>query len=64
MAAELVEVMGQLGFRRFVLIGHKRIECPMLHLRAEGGPLDTFYTRDGGPLAYGVNGLRVRRGRR
>jgi haloacetate dehalogenase len=28
----------------------KRIECPMLHLWAEGGPLDTFYERDGGPL--------------
>ena len=28
----------------------KRIECPMLHLWAEGGPLDTFYARDGGPL--------------
>lgn len=28
----------------------KRIECPMLHLWAEGGPLDTFYARDGGAL--------------
>jgi haloacetate dehalogenase len=28
----------------------KRIECPMLHLWAEGGPLDTFYGIDGGPL--------------
>jgi haloacetate dehalogenase len=28
----------------------KRIACPMLHLWAEGGPLDTFYTKDGGPL--------------
>jgi haloacetate dehalogenase len=28
----------------------KRIECPMLHLWAEGGPLDTFYAIDGGPL--------------
>jgi haloacetate dehalogenase len=28
----------------------KRIECPMLHLWAEGGPLDTFYGEDGGPL--------------
>ncbi len=27
-----------------------RIECPMLHLWAEGGPLDTFYRKDGGPL--------------
>jgi haloacetate dehalogenase len=28
----------------------KRIKCPMLHLWAEGGPLDTFYAKDGGPL--------------
>jgi pimeloyl-ACP methyl ester carboxylesterase len=28
----------------------KRIECPMLHLWAKGGPLDTFYTKDGGSL--------------
>jgi haloacetate dehalogenase len=28
----------------------KKIECPMLHLWAEGGPLDTFYEKDGGPL--------------
>jgi haloacetate dehalogenase len=28
----------------------KRVECPMLHLWAEGGPLDSFYGRDGGPL--------------
>jgi len=28
----------------------KRIECPMLHLWAMGGPLDTFYVKDGGPL--------------
>jgi haloacetate dehalogenase len=28
----------------------KRIECPMLHLWAERGPLDTFYEKDGGPL--------------
>jgi len=27
----------------------RRIECPMLHLWAEGGPLDTFYAKDGGP---------------
>jgi len=27
-----------------------RIECPMLHLWAKDGPLDTFYARDGGPL--------------
>jgi haloacetate dehalogenase len=29
----------------------RRIECPMLHLWAEGGPLDTFYVKDGGPLS-------------
>jgi haloacetate dehalogenase len=29
--------------------GHK-IECPMLHLWAEGGPLDRFYAADGGSL--------------
>jgi haloacetate dehalogenase len=28
----------------------RRITCPMLHLWASGGPLDTFYERDGGPL--------------
>jgi haloacetate dehalogenase len=28
----------------------KRIECPMLHLWAEGGPLGTFYGKDQGPL--------------
>jgi haloacetate dehalogenase len=28
----------------------KRIECPMLHLWAEGGPLDTFYIKKGGSL--------------
>lgn len=28
----------------------RRIECPMLHLWAEGGPLDLFYANDGGPL--------------
>jgi haloacetate dehalogenase len=28
----------------------KRIECPMLHLWAERGPLDAFYAKDGGPL--------------
>jgi haloacetate dehalogenase len=26
------------------------IHCPVLHLWAENGPLDTFYGRDGGPL--------------
>jgi haloacetate dehalogenase len=30
--------------------GSQKIECPMLHLWAEGGPLDTFYAKDGGPL--------------
>lgn len=28
----------------------KKIDCPMLHLWAEGGPLDTLYVKDGGPL--------------
>jgi haloacetate dehalogenase len=28
----------------------RRIDCPMLHLWAEGGPLDQFYASDGGPL--------------
>jgi haloacetate dehalogenase len=28
----------------------KRIECPMLHLWAANGPLDTFYAKEGGPL--------------
>jgi haloacetate dehalogenase len=28
----------------------RRIECPMLHLWAEGGPLDKFYTKEGGSL--------------
>jgi haloacetate dehalogenase len=28
----------------------KQIQCPMLHLWADGGPLDTFYAKDGGPL--------------
>jgi len=28
----------------------KRIGCPMLHLWSQGGPLDTFYGKDGGPL--------------
>jgi haloacetate dehalogenase len=27
-----------------------KIHCPVLHLWAEGGPLDTFYESDGGPL--------------
>ena len=28
----------------------RRITCPMLHLWSAGGPLDTFYEQDGGPL--------------
>ena len=28
----------------------RRISCPMLHLWSAGGPLDTFYEQDGGPL--------------
>jgi haloacetate dehalogenase len=28
----------------------KKIECPMLHLWAGGGPIDTLYVKDGGPL--------------
>lgn len=28
----------------------RRIECPMLHLCAKDGPLDTFYATDGGSL--------------
>jgi haloacetate dehalogenase len=28
----------------------RRITCPMLHLWAAGGPLDTFYEQDGGAL--------------
>jgi haloacetate dehalogenase len=30
--------------------GSRRITCPMLHLWAAGGPLDTFYEKDGGAL--------------
>lgn len=30
--------------------GSRLIECPVLHLWAQGGPLDTFYAKDGGPL--------------
>ena len=26
------------------------IHCPTLHLWAEGGPMDTFYADDGGPI--------------
>jgi haloacetate dehalogenase len=28
----------------------RRITCPMLHLWSAGGPLDTFYEKEGGPL--------------
>ncbi|MDK4717511.1 alpha/beta hydrolase [Rhizobium sp. CNPSo 4039] len=28
----------------------RRIGCPVLHLWGAGGPLDTFYEKDGGPL--------------
>lgn len=28
----------------------RRITCPMLHLWGAGGPLDTFYEKEGGPL--------------
>jgi haloacetate dehalogenase len=28
----------------------RRITCPMLHLWSAGGPLDTFYEKDGGAL--------------
>jgi haloacetate dehalogenase len=28
----------------------KKIDCPMLHLWAEGGPLDTLYPKEGGSL--------------
>jgi len=31
-------------------VAKKQILCPMLHLWAEDGPLDTFYEKDGGPL--------------
>ena len=32
------------------LEGRRQINCPMLHLWAAGGPLDTFYADAGGPL--------------
>lgn len=32
------------------LEAHRHITCPMLHLWAAGGPLDTFYASDGGPV--------------
>jgi len=43
----------------------KQIHCPTLHLWAAGGPLDTFYAKDGGPLgiwrrwAPGVTGQAI-----
>ncbi|SFH65535.1 alpha/beta hydrolase [Bradyrhizobium sp. Gha] len=46
----------------------RRITCPMLHLWAAGGPLDTFYGEYGGPLgiwqkwANNVHGQAVRGG--
>jgi haloacetate dehalogenase len=33
----------------------RRITCPMLHLWATGGPLDTFYGHQGGPLGIWRN---------
>ena len=36
----------------------------MLHLWARGGPLDTFYGKDGAPWEFGGNGLRTRTDRR
>jgi haloacetate dehalogenase len=45
-----------------------KIQCPTLHLWAEGGPLDTFYGDDGGPLgiwrqwAPGAQGQAVKGG--
>ena len=35
---------------RIMWSGLRQIECPMLNLWAEGGPLDTFYAKDGSPL--------------
>jgi haloacetate dehalogenase len=46
----------------------RRITCPMLHLWASGGPLDTFYGQEGGALgiwrkwADNVNGQAVKGG--
>jgi haloacetate dehalogenase len=46
----------------------RRITCPMLHLWAVGGPLDTFYEKDGGALgiwrkwAENVQGQAMRGG--
>ena len=45
-----------------------QIQCPMLHLWAIGGPLDTFYSSEGGPLgiwrrwAPNVNGQAMKGG--
>jgi haloacetate dehalogenase len=41
----------------------RRIECPMLHLWAECGPLDRFYTNDGGPLGIWRQWAPVAKGR-
>jgi haloacetate dehalogenase len=35
---------------RIDLEAHRHITCPMLHLWAAGGWLDTYYANDGGPL--------------
>jgi haloacetate dehalogenase len=46
----------------------RRITCPMLHLWASGGPLDTFYAQEGGALgiwrkwADNVNGQALKGG--
>jgi haloacetate dehalogenase len=46
----------------------RKITCPMLHLWSAGGPLDTFYEKDGGPLgiwrnwADNVQGRAIRGG--
>jgi haloacetate dehalogenase len=46
----------------------RRITCPMLHLWASGGPLDTFYEQEGGALgiwrkwADNVNGQALKGG--
>jgi hypothetical protein len=36
------------------------LRCAMLHLWAEGGPLDTFYAKDGGPLGIGRQWAQVK----
>ena len=46
----------------------RKIRCPMLHLWSAGGPLDTFYEKDGGALgiwrnwADNVQGQAIRDG--